>query len=95
MFGEKWEEARDTHLCIFHTCSLHVLLLLLSGFASEEGAEFLVGGPCHPHVPARGLSGSSSFKARGLNGMFSEGSVCPESHASEIRAKKGSGAMTI
>lgn len=39
MFGEKWEEARDTHLCIFHTCSLHVLLLLLSGFASEEGAD--------------------------------------------------------
>lgn len=49
MFGEKWEEARDTHLCIFHTCSLHVLLLLLSGFASEEGADQV---PCGGTLPS-------------------------------------------
>lgn len=49
-------------------------------------------------LPASGLlgpPGSSSAKARGLNGMFSRGSVSPESHASEIRAKKGSGAVPI
>lgn len=41
------------------------------------------------------LRASSSVKAPGPNGMFSKGSVSPESHASEIRAKKGSGAVPI
>lgn len=60
----------------------------------REGAELLATGPCHPPRLLR-LSGSSSVKAQGLNRRFSQGSVSPEARASEIRVKKGSGAVTI
>jgi len=81
------------HLFAFRTRSVCGCLLLLSGFVSEEGAELLAW--TLPASALRGPPGSSSAKARGLNGMFSRGSVSPESHASEIRAKKGSGAVPI
>lgn len=49
--------------------------------------------PCRGTLP--GLPASSSVKARGPDGMFSKGSMSPQSHASEIRAKKGSGVVPI
>lgn len=59
----------------------------------RRGPKLPAGVPCR--LSLLGLSGSSSVKARGLNGMFSKGSVSPESHAAEIRAKKGSGAVPM
>lgn len=64
------------------------------GLCQREGAELLAMGPHHLPCLLR-LAGSSSVNAQGLNGIVSKGSVSPESHASEIRAKKGSGAVTI